>query len=138
MESRSLIFQRDRPSNRSTQVVYFIRQRVHNKLRQQLGQWHNKSLSTTKPQLIQCQIEIDQNYFDWNDNCQAPPTPMKNFVFVQKDKRSAATVPTTSLPGSPIPRTSVATSTNDVISNFLKSESGILTTFSKKTTYSFF
>jgi hypothetical protein len=52
----------------SPKMAYLIRQLLENKLRQQIDKWHNMSFSPLITQKIQCQLEINQDFFDWSDS----------------------------------------------------------------------
>lgn len=67
-----LILQTDESENRATQTAYLIRQLLHNKLREQFGKWHNQPFSQQMPLLIQCQLELNQDYYEWNDTPEVP------------------------------------------------------------------
>jgi hypothetical protein len=66
--SHHLILQSTDQNQDSPRMAYLIRQPLENKLRQQIDKWHNTSFSSVIPQKIQCQLEINQEYFDWNDS----------------------------------------------------------------------
>jgi hypothetical protein len=65
--SRLLILQPVDDNLDSPKVAYLIRQKYENELRQHIDQWHNTPFSSTSPQKIQCQLEVNQDLFEWND-----------------------------------------------------------------------
>ncbi|CAF2925076.1 unnamed protein product [Rotaria sp. Silwood2] len=66
--SHHLILQPAEQCSGSPRMAYLIRQPLENKLRQQIDKWHNTSFSLEMPQKIQCQWEINQDFFEWNDS----------------------------------------------------------------------
>jgi hypothetical protein len=52
----------------SPRMAYLIRQPYENKLRQEIAEWHDRSFSSTISLKIQCQLEINQDFFDWSDS----------------------------------------------------------------------
>jgi hypothetical protein len=49
-------------------MAYLIRQPSENRLRHQIDKWHDTSYSSLLVQKIQCQLEINQEHFEWNDS----------------------------------------------------------------------
>jgi hypothetical protein len=49
-------------------MAYLTCQPIENRLRQQIDKWHNTSFSSVQVQKIQCQLEINQEYYEWNDS----------------------------------------------------------------------
>jgi hypothetical protein len=66
--SNHLILQPAEQNSDSPKMAYLIRQPLENKLRQQIDKWHNTLFSPLTLQKIQCQLEINQDFFEWNDS----------------------------------------------------------------------
>jgi hypothetical protein len=66
--SHLLILQPTEENPDSPKMAYLIRQPWENKLRRQIDQWHNTSFSPLITRKIQCQLEINQDFFDWSDS----------------------------------------------------------------------
>jgi hypothetical protein len=72
--SRQLILQPTEEGSESPRMAYLIRQPLENHLRQQIDKWHNMSFSPLLTQKIQCQLEINQDLFEWNDSIDITPS----------------------------------------------------------------
>jgi tRNA A-37 threonylcarbamoyl transferase component Bud32 len=66
--SHHLILQPAEENQDSPRMAYLKRQPVEKKLRRQIDMWHNTPFSSILTQKIQCQLEIDQDFLDWNDS----------------------------------------------------------------------
>jgi hypothetical protein len=66
--SQYLILQSNEENSNSPRMAYLIRQQLENRLRQQIDKYHNTSFSSTFTQHIQCQLEINQMFYEWNDS----------------------------------------------------------------------
>ncbi len=66
--SKCLILQSNEDNSNSPQMAYLIRQPLENRLRQQIDKCHGTSFSPILTQHIQCQLEINQEFFEWNDS----------------------------------------------------------------------
>jgi hypothetical protein len=66
--SNHLILQPAEENPDSPRMAYLIRQLLENKLRQQIDKWHGMSFSPLITRKIQCQLEINQDFFDWSDS----------------------------------------------------------------------
>lgn len=65
---RQLIVESRDVDSGNPKSAYLIRQPYENKLRQQMDRWHGTPFSPEMPQKIQCQLEINQDYLEWNDS----------------------------------------------------------------------
>ena len=72
--SNSLILQPADQNSNSPKMAYLIRQLFENKLRKKIDEWHGTPFSTTIPQNIQCQLEVNQEYYEWNDSIDMLPS----------------------------------------------------------------
>jgi hypothetical protein len=63
-----LILQLAEENSKSPRMAYLIRQPLENRLRQQIDKWHGMSFSSVTPYKIQCQLEINQDYYEWYDS----------------------------------------------------------------------
>ncbi|CAF5129013.1 unnamed protein product, partial [Rotaria magnacalcarata] len=66
--SCQLIVQPTEQNANHPKLAYLIRQPLENKLRQQIDKWHDSSFSSLITQKIQCQLEINQDLFEWSDS----------------------------------------------------------------------
>jgi hypothetical protein len=66
--SHHLILQPTEENSDSSKMAYLIRQPCENKLRRQIDQWHNTSFSPLITRKIQCQLEMNQDFYDWADS----------------------------------------------------------------------
>ena len=66
--SYHLILQPTEENPNSPKMAYLTRQLFENKLRKQVDRWHGKPYSSVLGQKIQCQLEIHQDNFEWNDS----------------------------------------------------------------------
>jgi len=51
----------------SPMVVYLINQPSENFLRNKIREWNDKPFSESTPNKIKCQLEMNMDFFDWND-----------------------------------------------------------------------
>ncbi|CAF1078081.1 unnamed protein product [Adineta ricciae] len=58
----------DGNSTKSSITAYLVRQPSENRLRQLINKYHDTFYSSTRQQRIQCQLELAQEFFEWNDN----------------------------------------------------------------------
>lgn len=65
--SKNLKLQPVEQSLDSSRMAYLERQPVENRLRQQIDTWHNTLFSSDSQQKIRCQLEINQEHYEWND-----------------------------------------------------------------------
>ena len=66
--SRQLIVEPTEQNTNRPTLAYLIRQPLENKLRQQIDKWHDTSFSSLITEKIQCQLEINQDLFEWSDS----------------------------------------------------------------------
>ncbi|CAF1131778.1 unnamed protein product [Adineta ricciae] len=73
--SQHLILQPfDGNSTKPSITAYLVRQPSENRLRQLIDKYHDTFYSSTRQQRIQCQLELAQELFEWNDNTDIIPS----------------------------------------------------------------
>ena len=73
-----MILQSTDENSNVSKVAYLTRQFLENKLRRQIDRWQNISFSSHPTSKIQCQLELNQDYFEWNDSTAIPSTLHNN------------------------------------------------------------
>ncbi len=66
--SQYIILQPNEENSTSPRMAYFIRQQLENRLRQLIDKCHGTSFSPLSTQHIQCQLEVNQEFYQWNDS----------------------------------------------------------------------
>ncbi|CAF3332564.1 unnamed protein product [Rotaria sp. Silwood2] len=64
-----IIFKEDRVENSSSVVAYLIHQRSAKYLRCLIHQWHDKCYSDDLPNKMKCQVEINADFYNWDNKC---------------------------------------------------------------------
>ncbi|CAF3606062.1 unnamed protein product [Adineta steineri] len=97
-------------------MAYLIRQRAENCARLFMNRWHNTPFSATKSQKIQCQLEVSQDLFEWNDfkdetrsvnssRCTSPTRSIhSNFSNRTRPERLYSSAASVSIPQQNVPR----------------------------------
>lgn len=67
IDSRNLKLQPPEKGSNFSRMAYLMRQPSENKLRKQIDKWHNSSFSPIITEKIQCQLEINQELYEWDD-----------------------------------------------------------------------
>ena len=59
-------------------VVYLVNQPSENLLRQKIREWHDRPFSQDRPSRMQCQLEYNMDFFDWDDHNNAAGVAIQN------------------------------------------------------------
>jgi hypothetical protein len=57
----------DKPNSSSSMVAYLINQPSENFIRRKIRAWHGKTVSDDASNKMQCQLEMNMDFFDWGD-----------------------------------------------------------------------
>ena len=66
--SQYFILHTNEENSKSPQMAYFIRQKLENELRQMIDRCHGTSFSPILTQHIQCQLEVNQEFYEPSDS----------------------------------------------------------------------
>lgn len=66
--SQYFILQTNEENSKSSQMAYFVRQQLENRLRQIIDKCHGTSYSSILTQHIQCQLEVNQDFYEPSDS----------------------------------------------------------------------
>jgi len=72
--STRLIFKEDQDKNSSSVVAYLIHQRALKYLRSLIHQLHNHYGSDDPSNKVKCQVEINADFYNWDDDCNSNQT----------------------------------------------------------------